>query len=159
MKDKLVDGLMPVEIRGLTRGSDGGLERCAPALPLRFGFEWHGTRFLGIVSREADRLVLSLGAALARVPFSGEDKARRANLLSLIAATDQKGSGPTLTLSGQNGLELKQQIALAADTALTATVLVTEITAALLSSAAVLDLIAESGLIAPATTVLSPTAP
>lgn len=158
MKDKLVDGLKPVEIRGLTRGSDGALERCNPTLPLRFGFEWHGTRFNGKVAREADRLVLSLAAALARMPFSGEDKKRRASLLSLIAATGLDDHGPILSVSGNGGLELKQQIELSAGAALTATALVTETTAALLSSAALLDLIAESGLIAPASAELSPAA-
>lgn len=148
MLDKIVDQSHPVEIRGITRGADGGLERCAPDLPLRFGFEWQGTKFDGQVARESDRLILSLSAALAQVPFSGENAGRRRDLLALAAATDDDPSGLALSVSKGGELQLKQQIALGADTALTATALVSETTAAVLSSAAVLDLIVESGLIA-----------
>lgn len=147
-----VDGqLHPVELRGVTVGADGELERCAPNLPLRFGFEWQGTRFDGLVARESNQLVLSLSAALVQVPFSGENSGRRRDLLALAAATDDKPSGLALSVSKSGELQLKQQIAFGTETALTAMALVSETTAAVLSSAPVLDLIVESGLIVRAT--------
>jgi hypothetical protein len=143
---QLTDIKGPVELRGLTIETDGSLGRCAPDLPLRFGFDWHGACFDGSVSRDTERLVLSLTAHVSIVPCSAEDAERRRTMLALLTASEESGEGPALSLADNGTLSLRRRIALGSDAALTATVLIAATTSAVLSSAALLDLIAEYGL-------------
>jgi hypothetical protein len=137
----------PIELGGLTVSGTGALSQCAPKLPLTFSFSWREMRFKGEVTRPAGKLALRLSADVAIVPFSAENTGRRQRLLSLLQAGGADGAQLSLVLSPTNTLFLLREIELAADTGLTADVLITQTATGVLESAPYLDLMVEAGFV------------
>ena len=137
----------PIELGGIAVNDSGGLTRCAPKLPLSFGFAWREMGFKGEVVRVGEKLVLRLSADVTIVPFSAENTGRRQQLLSLLQACGTEEAQPSLMLSPGNTLILLRKIELAPEAGLTADTLVTQTAAAVLESAPYLDLMVEYGFV------------
>ena len=75
---------------------DGRVLRRSPDAPLRFGFRCLGAAVAARIERDGENLRLSLRAALASVPFTGESAEARRRMLARVRA-----AGGLLTTDGR----------------------------------------------------------
>ncbi len=145
MKQVISEIQDPVEIGGIKINDAGEISRCAPDLPISFGFAWRGMTFDGEVAQANGALILRISTDVATVPFSAENTDRRQQLLSLLKASEAGPRRASIALSPNNRLVLLRDIELPRDAGLTATSLVSHAAIAVLESAPYLDLMAEQG--------------
>lgn len=118
------------------------LKRRVDNAPLHFSFTWRQTEFDATVEARDDGLRLTLKNTLVPLPFSAENKNRRADLLAIVDTQNDNGIGKLKIIRGQDVI-LEGGIALIKDDRNTANNIVSTLTALVLRVAPHLDLLAE----------------
>jgi hypothetical protein len=137
----------PIGIQTVTIDGDGILRTRVPEFPLSFQFTWRRARFSGTVDRMIDSLVLRFGIALPPLPFTAENRSRRADYLNAINELGDTSEFGRIETKDNRLALMTQELPLEGEASVTPTELVTNLAVALLRSAPCLDLLATCGLL------------
>ena len=119
------------------------LKRRTDNAPLHFSFTWRQTAFDATVEAGDDGLRLTLKNNLGALPFSAEDKNRRADLLAIVDADKDSGAARLKIVRGQD-IVLEGGFPLIKNDGNMANNIVSTLTTLVLRAAPHLDLLAEN---------------